>query len=83
MTDATDYPMYIDRKDAAVIERLNKGEIYGVSAITHRYKLHTDIRRDKTAKERKNALCESPCMECVSVGRFRFVGTDATTNDNE
>lgn len=76
MTDANDYPMYIDKRDAAVIEQLEKGDLVRVKTIRRYYKRYTDIRQDKTAKERKNALVDTPAFENVSIGVFRFLGVD-------
>lgn len=76
MTDATDYPTYIDRRDAPVVNQLTSGEVYDVRTLARLYKRHTDIRRDTTAKDRKRALCESPCMENVAIGKFRYTGVD-------
>lgn len=75
MTDANDYPAYIDRRDAAVIEQLTEGETYRVNEIKELYKTHTDIRREATARERKKTLLQSPCFECESVGWFTYTGT--------
>jgi len=70
-------PLYIDRRDEAVIEALIPGEVYGVTQIKKLYKLRTDIRNDRTAKDRKNALIETPAFECVGIGKFRYLGVDS------
>lgn len=67
-------PVYIDRRDEAVIEALKDGEVYDVRQITKLYKLRTDIRNDRTAKERKNALVDTPVFENVGIGRYRYLG---------
>lgn len=74
-----DYPMYIDRRDAAVIEQLEVGKVYGVTRIKKLYKHRTDIRQESTAKERKNNLVNSPAFENTGIGWFRYVGVE----DNE
>jgi hypothetical protein len=82
MTDATDYPAYIDRRDAQVVSRMAEGETYGVRKIEAAYKRYTDIRNDRTAEQRKNDLVNSPCMEFAGTpGFFTFTGTDATEED--
>lgn len=70
------YPMYIDRRDAAVVDQLEEGEVYDVTHITSLYRRYTDITRDKTAKQRKKNLVNSPCFEYVRIGVFQFVGFD-------
>lgn len=70
------YPMYIDRRDAPVVDQLEVGEAYGVTYIKGLYKTHTDISQDSTAEQRKNNLVNSPCFEYVRIGVFRFVGFD-------
>lgn len=75
MTDATDYPMYIDRRDEEVVKRFEQDSVYRSTTIKRMYKRYTDIRRDKTAEERKNNLFDSPCMEYTGTpGSFIFVG---------
>jgi len=69
-------PPYIDRRDAAVIEALIEGEVYSVTQITRLYKLRTDIRNDKTAKNRKDTLVATPAFENVDIGFFRYVGVE-------
>jgi len=73
-----DYPAYIDRRDAEIVGRMSKGDIYSDRQLTKAYKRYTDIRRNPTANQRKNDLFDSPCMEYVSIGRYRFVGFDNT-----
>ncbi len=70
------YPMYIDRRDAPVVDQLEKGEQYGVTYIKNLYLTYTDITREDTAVQRKNNLVNSPCFENVGIGVFRFVGFD-------
>lgn len=72
MPDET--PAYIDRRDKAVIEALIPGEVYSVTQITKLYKLRTDIRNDRTAKDRKNTLIDTPAFENVDIGVFRYLG---------
>jgi len=72
----TDYPPYIDRRDEEVVKRLEVGEQYGVTLIKDAYKRFTDIRQDRTAKQRKDNLVNSPCFENTGIGVFRFVGFD-------
>lgn len=75
MTDANDYPIYIDRRDAAVVKQLEKNKVYGAAHIERLYKQHTDIRQNSTSKQRKNNLFESPCMKYTGTpGNFEFVG---------
>jgi len=69
-----EYPMYIDRRDAAVVEQLDVGSEYRVKHIKRLYKIHTDIRQESTAKQRKNNLVKSPAFENVGIGRFIFNG---------
>lgn len=76
MTNANDYPMYIDRRDAAVVEQLEEGVEYGVGYIERLYKVRTDIRQDSTAKERKNNLVQSPAFTNVGIGRFIYTGAN-------
>jgi len=77
MTDPTNYPAYIDRRDAEVVSRMEKGTTYPVGKIETAYKRYTDIRNDRTAEQRKNDLADSPCMEFTGTpGYFTFVGFD-------
>jgi len=76
MTDASNYPMYIDRRDAAVVEQLTEGAEYGVTHIKRLYKIHTDIRQDSTAKQRKDNLVKSPAFTNTGIGRFIFTGVE-------
>jgi len=69
-----DYPAYIDRRDAEIVKRLEEGTAYGAGQIQHAYKSYTDIRQDKTAKERQKELFKSPAFEKVRIGVFRYVG---------
>lgn len=71
-----DYPMYIDRRDEAVVEQLEVGKVYGVTRIKKLYKQRTDIRQESTAKERKNNLVNSPAFENTGIGWFRYVGVE-------
>lgn len=73
----SDTPAYIDRRDEKVVEALIPGEVYSVRQITKLYKLRTDIRRDNTAKERKNTLVQTPAFENVAIGKFRYLGVGA------
>jgi DNA-dependent RNA polymerase auxiliary subunit epsilon len=75
MTDR-EYPAYIDRRDAAVVEQLSEGQEYNVQYITSLYKTYTDIRKERTAKQRKKNLVQSPAFECVGIGRFVYTGVD-------
>lgn len=71
------YPMYIDRRDAEVVKRLEQGETYPVAHITNLYQRYTDITREDTAKERKKALVESPAFTYTGrVGYYTFDGVD-------
>ena len=72
----TDTPLYIDSRDEAVISQLEAGKTYDVTHIKNLYKSHTDICRDSTAEQRKRTLLNTPCFECVFVGRFRYLGVD-------
>lgn len=67
--------MYLDARDEAVVEQLEEGAVYGVTKITNLYIAYTDITQERTAKERKNALMQTPAFENVAIGRFRYVGT--------
>jgi hypothetical protein len=71
---AQDYPPYIDRYDAKVVEQLEEGEIYKVSKIRKGYKRFTSIRADSTAEERMKTLMETPAFECVRPAYFRYLG---------
>ena len=73
--DQTEYPPYIDRRDAEVVSRMEQGTAYGAREVEKTYKRFTDIRNDRTAKQRKKSLFESPCMEYTGTpGSFTFVG---------
>ena len=73
--DQTEYPAYIDRRDAEVVSRMTVGETCGAREVEKAYKILTDIRNDSTAEQRKKALFESPCMEYTGTpGVFTFVG---------
>lgn len=71
--------MYIDRRDAEVVKRLEEGERYSVTQIKNMYLKYTDITRERTAKERKKTLLKSPCFEAVSRrpgSRFEYLGVN-------
>lgn len=46
----------LDSRDAAVVGELEHGRSYSGVALKRLYKSNTDIRRDKTAKERAKSL---------------------------
>ena len=71
---SSSHPMYIDRRDAPVVDQLEEGEEYGVTYIKNLYLTHTDITREDTAVQRKNNLVNTPCFENTGIGVFRFVG---------
>lgn len=70
------HPSYLDRRDMEVVSEMEVGTVYGSAQVMRAYKHYTDINADRTAKRRKNALFQSPCMELVKPGYFRFLGTD-------
>jgi len=70
-----EYPMYIDRRDEKVVERMQVDKTYGARDVQEAYIRFTDICREKTAQDRKKALFNSPCMEFTGTpGYFVFVG---------
>lgn len=68
------YPMYIDRRDAPVVDQLETGETYRTPYIRRLYRTHTDITREDTADQRMRNLVDSPCFEFIRSGSFRFTG---------
>lgn len=69
-------PAYLDRRDMKVVSEMEVDEVYGSNQLMRAYKHYTDINADSTAERRKNELFQSPCMELVKPGYFRFLGTD-------
>ena len=78
MTEPT-HPTYLDRRDMKVVSEMEVNEVYGSEQVMRAYKHYTDINADGTAKRRKRDLFQSPCMELVKPGYFRFLGTDVDT----
>lgn len=52
----TDTPASLDRRDSKVVAELEHGRSYSGLQVKRLYKQHTDIRQDRTAKERAKAL---------------------------
>jgi hypothetical protein len=70
------HPTYLDGRDMKVVSEMDIDEVYGSRQVIRAYKHYTDINADRTAERRKNELFQSPCMELVKPGYFRFLGTD-------
>lgn len=78
------YPMWIDRRDAEVVKRLEEGETYPVTHIRNLYLRYTDITREDTAKERKKSLVESPAFTYTGrIGYYNFDGFGEQQEPNE
>lgn len=63
-----------DRYDEAVLDELEEDVVYGVRHIEDLYRRCTDISRETTARQRKDAILGTDAFEYESIGRFRYTG---------
>lgn len=75
MSDPT-HPTYLDRRDMDVVSEMSIGDVYDAAQVRRAYKHYTDVSSDATAERRQRSLFQTPCMELVKPGFFRFLGTD-------
>lgn len=61
-------------RDQAVIDQLDAGEVVTVSRLKDLYRTHTDIRTDRTLKNRVPSLLKRPDFEEVAFKKWRYTG---------
>jgi hypothetical protein len=71
-----------DGRDQAVIDQLDAGEVVTVSRLKDLYRTHTDIRTDRTLKNRVPSLLKRPDFEEVAFKKWQYLGS-AGGEDNE
>ena len=64
---------YGDSRDSAVVEHLEPGQTVGIGQLKQLYRTYTDIRADRTLKNRVKSLTKSPLFERRR-GSWVFVG---------
>ena len=67
---------YGDSRDSAVIDQLTPGQTVGIGQLKQLYRTHTDIRSDRTLKNRVKTLTKSPLFDHRDRGAWVYIGRD-------
>ena len=65
---------YGDSRDSAVVEHLEPGQTVGIGQLKQLYRTHTDIRSDRTLKNRVKSLTKSPLFDHRNRGAWVYTG---------
>lgn len=61
-------------RDQAVIEQLDRGDVVSVSQLKELYRMYTDVRTERTLKNRVRSLTKRPDFEQVAHAKWTYTG---------